>query len=283
MDFAAVNKLVIKEGNVRRISRNWEILFKNYRKFPHTFSDLDAAALPTHVSDGTNYHKVFDGSELMLKEIVGKTVASDSVLYSVELDGVRVKDADGAETWRIEFPAKQTLAGVGTVGDKISVVAKENGLFDVVKTTTMASVDLGSLTWHRESTHYYSDKVSPAPLGADWYGVARAYCTDYPVESVNYVNKEYRGFAVSDNTRIYLYDEVLSDKTLTQIKQYLTGVIVTCEVAEPVTTVLMSDLTEDQVATLTESGGSIEIIGNGNKGFVKPNVSVRMDAEKIIE
>lgn len=42
----------------------------------YTYDELDVAPIPAHVSDGTNYHKVFDGAETMLVEIQGKTAKS---------------------------------------------------------------------------------------------------------------------------------------------------------------------------------------------------------------
>lgn len=42
----------------------------------HTYESLDVAPIPSYVSDGTNYHKVFDGAETMLVEIQGKTAKS---------------------------------------------------------------------------------------------------------------------------------------------------------------------------------------------------------------
>lgn len=52
------------------------------------------------------------------------------------------------------------------------------------------------------------------------------------------------------------------------------------KVSDGVTTTLMTGLTEPDIATLIELNGSIEIVGNANKEYVRPDVSTILQIEK---
>lgn len=364
----------------------------------HTFEDLDAAALPTHISDGTDYHKVFDGSELMLSEIIGNTVAKDGELYSVELDGVKVNglnlfdktkaknnlyvSGSGVETagsefacsdfirvvpnsnifsnastssrifdciffdidktfvskeivnggkvlnvpsnafyvrfnilkdkmsvdelmvcysdtivtkytpykepWEFSFDETQTLKGAETAGDKISIVPKANGLFDVVKTVYMASVDLGTLDYSYQTTSginifsTISLKNIIAKHSADFSVSNWTICNKYvsiggaAITSSMDKTLSTRPWVTDGN--ILIVDSDYSDAVA--FKAAMSGVMLYYEKATPTTETIMSDLTEQQVATLTELNGSIETVCGD---VARPNVKVIMQVEKAVE
>ena len=50
----------------------------------HTFASLDISEFPTHISDGEDYHKVFDGAELMMSKIKGRTSKYNQLATHVE-------------------------------------------------------------------------------------------------------------------------------------------------------------------------------------------------------
>ena len=151
------------------------------------------------------------------------------------------------------IPAEiQALEGYGwSAGNVYNYVDFENKKF----VQNVARVDLGTLTWTKESNHFYSSTNPTAKIPPNNSTPANVVCAKYVNYSASSITSEsVIGIALNNSRRFYINDSAYSDApTLTTA---LNGVYAFFELTTPIETDISAYLTDDNLIEV-ESGGSL--------------------------
>jgi hypothetical protein len=106
-----------------------------------------------------------------------------------------------------------------------------------VLTVTHGMVDLGDLTWTKESNHFYSNILIDAKYPPNNSNVAEMLCEQYQViAEVNVASEAVdNSIGMSRTGRIYIYDSSLSSGDATAFTTVVAGVKLVYELATPQT------------------------------------------------
>lgn len=106
-----------------------------------------------------------------------------------------------------------------------------------VLTVTHLGVDLGALTWTKESNHFYSNVLSDAKYPPNNSNVAEIMCETYQVIfEANVVSEAFDySIGMSRTGRIYIYDSSLSSGDATAFTTAVTGIKLVYKLATPTT------------------------------------------------
>lgn len=176
-----------------------------------------------------------------------------------------------------------TLKGTGTARDTLEVVEQDNGLYTLNKVVRIGEVDLGTLTYSYNlgaQTNIF--RVGSSAISNIKKGTTNVISVKY--HYIKYADNNY-SIWVTDYGGIYIQDNDFYDSSKTPeqmvatFKAAMSGVILNYELATPTTTTIATDLTKDEVMTLLEQGGSVEVI-NSNSEFVKGSTTMEMVYKK---
>lgn len=166
------------------------------------------------------------------------------------------------------LPFNTTLRGVGTAKDKIVITENKNGLYTATKISNVGSVDLGTLSFTFDSIstkQWWNVNIPNLKTGTSNILHENLITYDYStfVSDINIIGLA----SVSSITnRVIIRNNSTIDTP--------TGKLV-YELAEPTTEVLSTTLTESDVMTILELGGSVEVI-NSNSEFVNGSTTMEM-------
>ena len=134
----------------------------------------------------------------------------------------------------LDFTANGTVKTF-TFGQNVYI-----GYFDIltgVLTVTHKGADLGSLTWIKESNHFYSNRLSDAEYPPTNSTVSEILCEKYRVIAETNVASEAidSSIGMSKTGRIYIYDSSLSSGDATAFTTAVTGIKLVYKLATPIT------------------------------------------------
>ena len=174
---------------------------------------------------------------------------------------------------QINIPnAPLTLNGVNNIHDTLAFEEQSDGTYNAILTRKFLVLDLGTINWGSPNSNGWvqSSETIPAKPSESSSKMPNAICDKYPIGTPNkaYTTDGY----ISINTSSYLTARESSfiGKTRDEMKTIMSGVMFYSELATPTSEVIATGLTFDQVATLFEKGGTLEIV-NANTDYIQTN------------
>lgn len=197
----------------------------------------------------------------------------ESNIKSTILSNVKAYSTDGDLLGAISLPnAPLILNGVNDIHDLLTFEEQADGTYNAILTSNFLVLDLGTINWGTPNSNGWvqSSETIPAKPNESSSTMPNAICDKYPIGTPNkaYTTDGY----VSLTTWSYLTarDSSFIGKTKDEMKTAMSGVNICCELATPTTETIATGLTFDQVATLFEKGGTLEI-ANANSDYIKTN------------
>lgn len=175
------------------------------------------------------------------------------------------------------LPFNTTLRGVGPAKDKI-VISKnsDNEYYTATKVSNIGVVDLGTLDWQYNSNQKecFRAALSLSKIGTG--SEPNILTTKYETGSQPTAIATNGYISIFNGTNIlFIHDNSITEGDYASFKNAMSGVMLVYELAEPTQEVLSTTLTEAEVMTLLELGGSVEIV-NSNSDFVNGSTTIEM-------
>ena len=174
------------------------------------------------------------------------------------------------------LPFNTTLRGVGTAKDKIVISENENGLYTATKVVNIGVVDLGTLNWgyNSDQRECFRAKLILSKIGT--LTKPNILTTKYETGIQPTAIKTNGYISIFTETNIlFIHDNSITEGDTTTFKNAMSGIYLFYELAEPTTEILSTTLTESEVMTILELGGSIDII-NSNSNYVNGSTTTEM-------
>ena len=207
----------------------------------------------------------------------GDLSGSTDSIFSCTYKDIQLEISDSATAYepytenKIDLLSTQTLNGINGVNDYIEVIDKGNGLYDLKKTKNIDSVDLGTLDWAADGANFSSSSISSVIKTPTNDSVGNYVCQKY----VNCaISKSFVDGDFGVNSSGYLYFRNSAYTTAAAFKTAVNGVILYYQLKTPVTTIIATNLTYNQVSAIRTNGGLLLVNDNNNQKYVQPNVTI---------
>jgi hypothetical protein len=262
---------------------NYSLNFKAYSTYERSFCSFGKYENGTHTikyyvggsTSGTWENDHYNLTDCNFIQWYNE-VPSDKVLY-VDINSFSLSagiDDTNSYTYqenKIDLLSTQTLNGINGVNDYIEVIDKGNGLYDLKKTKNIDSVDLGTLDWAADGANFSSSSISSVIKTPTNDSVGNYVCQKY----VNCaISKSFVDGDFGVNSSGYLYFRNSAYTTAAAFKTAVNGVILYYQLKTPVTTIIATNLTYNQVSAIRTNGGLLLVNDNNNQKYVQPNVTI---------
>lgn len=194
----------------------------------------------------------------------------------------------------LTFPAT-VLKGIQNHQDYYQVTKNgNNDFYTLKKVTTIREIDLGELnykyTYTTSTASVYSDDLSNEairPLSNGYKVVPSWICSSTNYKIITPEQSELSGDSLVDKAMSLGGNEYslrLNDSTYTTIedlKAALVGVKLMYVLKNPIEEVISTTLTRDEITALCKVDDVVEIVGNDNADFVRPNLTLDLVVKKV--
>lgn len=205
---------------------------------------------------------------------------NEGEIFSTAPSKIESYSTENVKLGQINIPQYQgetiVLNGLGDKHDLLTFVEQEDGTYNAILTRNIGVVDLGSLSWGTSQTYgYYSSGLRTlAKIPANNNIRANIQCAIFV--SKPRTDTSFSSFGNNTIALDYGGDLDISytqGLTPNEFKLAMDGVMFYYELATPTTETIATGLTFDQVATLFEKGGTIQL-GNSNSDYVQCDLSM---------